>query len=134
MIEQERQLNEFEKVILASVPTELASKPNKNIKECCEYIKTQAKKHSMGGNCYFLSDEETYGLAKKYYEDDTIKVSGSTPAKVSVPKKPTKKEEPSLFSTEVEVNIKTKTKGEENEEKPAPVMEVIHCNDDEEDL
>ena len=46
-------------------------KPGKSIDECCRYILGEANKR---GNAVFMSDEEVYGLAVHYYDEDDIKV------------------------------------------------------------
>ena len=55
------------------------SKPNKNIDECCNYIMKEARKR---GNAVCMRDEEVYGLAVHYYDEDSIKdiepVKGAT--------------------------------------------------------
>ncbi|MDU1771641.1 MAG: Cas9 inhibitor AcrIIA9 family protein [Bacteroides sp.] len=57
------------------------AKQNKNIDECCNYIIGEAKKR--GGNAVFMSDDEVFGLAVHYYDEDDIKVSKQTNYKVS---------------------------------------------------
>ena len=65
-------------------------KPGKSIDECCRYILGEANKR---GNAVFMSDEEVYGLAVHYFDEDNIKVSGSGKCCISggpqsVPAKP----------------------------------------------
>lgn len=48
-------------------------KPNKSIKECCNYIIGKAREQQKKGVATF-SDEETYGMAIHYYDEDDIKV------------------------------------------------------------
>lgn len=64
------------------------SKKNKSIEGCCEYILGEASKR---GSAVQMSDEEVYGMAVHYYDEDDIKinkVSGSSkilaPAKVEL--------------------------------------------------
>lgn len=47
-------------------------KPNKSLDECCNYILGEAKKR---GNAVAISDEEVFGMAVHYYDEDYIKVS-----------------------------------------------------------
>lgn len=47
-------------------------KPNKNLGECCDYIMGEAKKR---GNAVAISDEEVFGMAVHYYDENDIKVS-----------------------------------------------------------
>ena len=59
------------------------SKPKKNIDECCEYILSEAKKR---GNAVAMTDEEVFGLAVHYYDEDDIKVNKvSSICRVSAP-------------------------------------------------
>lgn len=60
------------------------AKENKSIKECCEYIRQQAKKQAVG-RCAVISDEEVYGWAVHYYDEDSIKVTDAPKAKVTAP-------------------------------------------------
>ena len=57
------------------------AKPNKKIYECYDYIISQAKKR--GGSVVCMSDDEVFGLAVHYYDEDDIKVSKQTNYKVS---------------------------------------------------
>ena len=57
------------------------AKQSKNIDECCNYIIGEAKKR--GDNAVFMSDDEVFGLAVHYYDEDNIKVSKQTNYKVS---------------------------------------------------
>ena len=57
------------------------TKPNKNIDECYDYIIGEAKKR--GGSVVCMSDDEVFGLAVHYYDEDDIKVSKQTNYKVS---------------------------------------------------
>lgn len=57
------------------------AKPNKNIDECCEYIIGEAKKR--GGSTVAISDEEVYGMAVHYYDEDYIKVKKQSNCKVA---------------------------------------------------
>lgn len=61
------------------------AKPNKSLKECCNYIMGEAKKC---GNAVCISDDEVYGMAVHYYDEDNIKVNklpANTRASVSAP-------------------------------------------------
>lgn len=66
-------------------------KKNKSIDECCDYIIGEAKKR--GGNVVAISDEEVFGMAVHYYDEDSIKVSKQSNAKVAVSKQTEKKKE-----------------------------------------
>lgn len=67
------------------------AKKNKSIDECCNYIFREAKKK---GSAVFMKDDEVYGLAVHYYDEDDIKnvqpiksvsVSSSAPVTTSQP-------------------------------------------------
>ena len=65
-------------------------KLGKSIDECCNYIIGEAKKR---GNAVAMTDNEVFGLAVHYYDEDNIKVNGvsggykvSAPAATPVPK------------------------------------------------
>lgn len=47
------------------------AKPNKNIDECFNYILGEARKR---GSSVCMTDEEVFGLAVHYYDEDDIKV------------------------------------------------------------
>lgn len=53
----------------------------KSIDECCSYIMGEARKR---GNAVAISDEEVYGMAVHYYDEDDIKINGCLPEKTSV--------------------------------------------------
>ena len=59
------------------------SKPNKSLKECCDYIMGEAKKR---GSTVCISDNEVFGMAVHYYDEDNIKINKvSGGCKVSAP-------------------------------------------------
>ena len=43
------------------------AKENKNIKDCCSYITSQAKKQASNG-CAAISDDAVFGWAVHYYD------------------------------------------------------------------
>jgi hypothetical protein len=51
--------------------------PKKSLKECCKYIYGEAKKRAGGSSCVYIPQEEVFGWAVHYYDEDDIKVSGS---------------------------------------------------------
>lgn len=73
------------------------AKENKNIKDCCSYITSQAKKQASNG-CATISDDVVFGWAVHYYDEDDIKVEKASNMRVSVnnsaPKAEVKKEAP----------------------------------------
>ena len=48
----------------------------KSIDECCSYIMGEARKR---GNAVAISDEEVYGMAVHYYDEDDIKINRCLP-------------------------------------------------------
>lgn len=48
------------------------AKTNKNLDDCCNYILGEAKKR---GNAVAMTDEEVYGMAVHYYDEDDIKIN-----------------------------------------------------------
>ncbi|MBS4813084.1 MAG: PcfK-like family protein [Bacteroides sp.] len=61
------------------------AKANKNIDECFDYILSEAKKR---GNTVCMSDDEVFGLAVHYYDEDDIKVSKQTNYKAATSQTP----------------------------------------------
>ena len=55
--------------------------PKKNIDECCRYILGEARKR---GTEVVMKDDEVFGLAVHYYDEDNIKIGGSGKCDVSV--------------------------------------------------
>lgn len=55
---------------------ETYQKPNKSISECCKYICQEVEKNRKGAKCVACSDEEVFGLAIHYYDEDDIVVEG----------------------------------------------------------
>lgn len=53
---------------------ETYKKENKSIKECCQYIYSQAREAAKGGSAVGIDDETVYGWAVHYYDEDNIKV------------------------------------------------------------
>lgn len=67
------------------------AKENKNIKDCCAYITSQAKKQQTGG-CAAISDDVVFGWAVHYYDEDDIKVEKTSNARSEVSTSATKTE------------------------------------------
>lgn len=55
---------------------ETYKKPGKNLKECCRYIISRARK--LGGTAVAVDDATVYGWAVHYYDEDNIKVEASS--------------------------------------------------------
>ena len=106
-MEKEQKLTAFEGIIkgyldkIAETDEAFArtyAKPNKNIKECCKYIVSEAKK-VKDGQVSVVEDATVYGWAMHYYDEDDIKIDDVPKVKVSTPTprttvKPTPKPEP----------------------------------------
>lgn len=80
---QAPKLNPFEQAIKAYLDGRAAEDPQfaqsyakekKSIKECCDFIIGEASK-KRNGNAAVMTDEEVYGLAVHYYDEDDIKVN-----------------------------------------------------------
>ena len=69
------------------------NKPNKSIEECCKFLMNEARKAAKGGSIA-CKDEEIYGLAMHYYDEDDIEV-GEAPTDAKVVQMP----EPKLSAT-----------------------------------
>ncbi len=68
------------------------AKENKNIKDCCSYITSQAKKQASNG-CAAISDDVVFDWAVHYYDEDDIKVEKTSNMRVSVNNSAPKTEE-----------------------------------------
>ena len=64
------------------------AKPKKSIDECFAYILNEARQK---GTSVCMTDEEVFGLAVHYYDEDNIKVTTPPRAKVSTSKSKTSK-------------------------------------------
>ena len=52
------------------------AKENKNIQECCSFIVSEVrKKNEKNSRVVCMTDEEVYGLAVHYYDEDDIQIS-----------------------------------------------------------
>lgn len=71
---------------------------DKNIDECMDYILSEARKR---GRTVYMSDQEVFGMAAHYYEEDGIKVS-KQPSSV----KATTVDDPAELTDEEKANIK----------------------------
>ena len=60
------------------------AKENKNLDDCCRYIVGQARKR--GGTTVVMTDEDVYGLAVHYYDEDNLKIPSKIEARVTTPK------------------------------------------------
>lgn len=83
------------------------AKPNKSIDECCEYILGEARKR---GNAVAISDEEVYGMAVHYYDEDDIKVNRQANYRVSTPSQPESEQKVTASKLNRPVSTKRRTK------------------------
>lgn len=74
---------------------------DKNIDECMDYILSEARKR---GSTVYMSDQEVFGMAAHYYEEDGIKVS-KLPSS-SVKATATINDDPAELTDEEKANIK----------------------------
>lgn len=90
------------------------AKENKNIKDCCSYITSQAKKQASNG-CAAISDDVVFGWAVHYYDEDDIKVEKTSSVKVSVSTSAPKKTEEKKAEAPTPI-LKIKPKKKEKED------------------
>lgn len=81
------------------------AKENKNIKDCCSYINSQAKKQAVNG-CAAISDDVVFSWAVHYYDEDDIRV-----------------EKTSNVQSEVKTSVPKKTK-EKKSQTPIPIFKI----------
>lgn len=78
------------------------AKENKSIEECCRYILSEARKR---GTAVAMSDEEVYGLALHYYDEDNLRVpSAAAVARVATPEVKLSKKEKEEIETQARLN------------------------------
>lgn len=102
-------------------------KEGKNIDECCNYIIQEVQKMKVNG----LSDDEVFGLAIHYYDEDDLGTIKASHCKVVVnhtvelteeEKEPARKDALAQFQKEEVAKLRSQKKEpEENEKKKAPV-------------
>lgn len=81
------------------------AKENKNIDDCITYILNQVK----ASGCNGFADEEIFGMAMHYYQEDDVKPGAKVNTKVIVNHSDEPKEDPSR---------------EQNNEEQAPIVEM----------
>lgn len=81
-------------------------KPNKSVAECCKYITQEVEKNRKGAKVVACTDEEIFGLAIHYYDEDDIVVTGpKTKVEVAAPAKPSVKEIVAEAEAQVEAEL-----------------------------
>ena len=68
--------------------------PKKSIKECCEYITGEAYARAKNGMAV-ISDEEVYGMAVHYYDEENIEIR-------KAPRSRTEAQQPTLTTEQQE--------------------------------
>ena len=77
-------------------------KENKSIEECCRYILSEARKR---GTAVAMSDEEVYGLAVHYYDEDDLRVpSVAAVARIATPAAKLSKKEKEEIAKQARLN------------------------------
>lgn len=91
-------------------------KPNKSLEEMYEYILSEAKKKAVQ-NCAAMTDEEVFGLAVHYYDEDDLKIKKVSNVQVTTnakenkiskanyPAKKEKKKQPSKQIEEEQISL-----------------------------
>lgn len=88
-------------------------KPQKSVAECCKYITQQVEKNRKGAKVVACTDEEIFGLAIHYYDEDDIVVSGPA-AKVEVATSTS----PQVKDVVAEAAVQAEIKAQEEPAKP----------------
>lgn len=84
--------------------------PKKSIQECCSYITGEAYARAEGGTAV-ISDEEVYGWAVHYYDEENIVIRKAPRSRTSQEPKLTKKQQEDL-RRQAEAEYKAKVKNE----------------------
>lgn len=107
--------------------------PKKSIQECCQYITGEAYARAEGGTAV-ISDEEVYGMAVHYYDEENIEIRKAPRASSTRSQEPklTKKQQEDLrlqaekeYKAKVMADLKMKEierKAKAREKKPQPRM------------
>lgn len=95
--------------------------PKKSIQECCQYITGEAYARAEGGTAV-ISDEEVYGMAVHYYDEDNIVIRKAPRASSTRSQEPklTKKQQEDLrrqAEAEYKAKVMADLKMKENERK-----------------
>lgn len=108
--------------------------PKKSIDECCKYITGEAYARAKNG-CAVISDEEVYGMAVHYYDEEDIKIRkapNARTAKTNAEPELTKEQQEALrlqaekeYKAQILAEFKQKEierKAKAREKKPQPQM------------
>lgn len=104
------------------------AKENKSIKECCRYITQEVAKSRKNQSCVAVTDDEVYGMAIHYYDEDDIKVDKQPVPVARVEQSETapataEATTPSEEVAPVKKTRKPRTKKTELEPEPAPEVD-----------
>ena len=105
--------------------------PKKSIDECCRYITGEAYARAKDGTAV-ISDEEVYGMAVHYYDEEDINIRKAPRSRTSQEPKLTRKQQEDLrlqaeeeYKAKVIADLKMKEierKAKAREKKPQPQM------------
>lgn len=105
--------------------------PKKSIQECCQYITGEAYARAEGGTAV-ISDEEVYGMAVHYYDEDNITIRKAPRSRTSQEPELTAEQQEKLrlqaekeYKAKVMADLKMKEierKAKAREKKPQPQM------------
>ena len=84
--------------------------PKKSIDECCKYITGEAYARAKNG-CAVIGDEEVYGMAVHYYDEENIEIRKAPRSRTSQEPKLTKKQQEDL-RRQAEAEYKAKVRNE----------------------
>lgn len=83
---------------LATTDSQFAEKyknPKKTIEECCQYIVGEVRRKTKGPTAV-MNDEEVYGMAIHYYDEENIKIHKSPKCSTSTSQELTEEEKKKL--------------------------------------
>ena len=97
--------------------------PKKSIDECCKYITGEAYARAKDGTAV-ISDEEVYGMAVHYYDEETVKIRKAPSVKTSSAEPELTEEQQEKLRKQAEKEYKAKVMAElamkEKERKAKP--------------
>jgi len=96
---------------------ETMKKPGKNIDECVQYILGEVQRIGANG----FADEEIFGMAVHYYDEDNITIGKSTGGKVVINHSTKSQDDKGAAKRTADINKKMKER--KTGEKPVKVME-----------
>lgn len=101
------------------------AKENKSIEKCCKYIYQEVGKQRKGtATCVGCSDDEIYGLAIHYYDEDDIQIDENAVKPDAVQHSAPANKESAPTSEQAPVEGKKKTRKPRKAKETAPVSEV----------